>query len=201
MTSEKQAQRETCLTRLRGLSALEREERSAAICDHLMALPQLQAAQTIFSYRATELEADLSAFHTWALKQGKALAFPVSDPGGHMEAYVPAGPDSWERGCYGIWAPIPERSQLVDPGELDAVLLPCVGFDGQGGRLGHGGGYYDRYLLRCPRALRILVAFEVQRLEQVTAASHDQRAHGLVTELGSRYVPAVLDSEGSGKIY
>lgn len=201
MTSEKQAQRETCLTRLRGLSALEREERSAAICDRLMALPQLQAAQTIFSYRSTELEADLSSFHVWAFERGKVLAFPVSDLGGHMEAYVPAGPDGWERGRYGIWAPIPERSRLVDPEELDAVLLPCVGFDGQGRRLGHGGGYYDRYLPRCPRALRILVAFEAQRLEAVTAAAHDQRAHGLVTELGSRYVPAVLDSEGSGKIY
>lgn len=184
MASDKQAQREMCLARLRGLSAWEREERGAAICGHLMALPQLREAKTIFSYRSTELEADLSAFHAWAVEQGKTLAFPVSYPGGHMEAYAPAGPDSWERGRYGIWAPVPERSRRVEPGELDAVLLPCVGFDGQGRRLGHGGGYYDRYLPRCPRALRILAAFEAQRLEAVAVAAHDQRAHALATELG-----------------
>lgn len=184
MESEKQTQRAFALAQREALSTEERSAFSAAICRHLTALPALQAAQTILSYRSTETEVDLSAFHTWAAEQGKTLAFPVSYPGGRMEAYVPQGPESWERGRYGIWAPIPERSKRMPPEQLDAVILPCVGFDSQGWRLGHGGGYYDRYLPLCPRAERILVAFETQRLEAVATDVHDQNAHMMVTELG-----------------
>lgn len=197
----KQAQRELCLTRLRRPLPKDRAERSAAICRHLTDLPGLKEATTILSYRATELEVDLSAFHAWVVEQGKILAFPVCYSAGYMEAYVPNSPESWEQGRYGIWAPVPERSRLVDPGELDAVILPCVGFDDQGRRLGHGGGYYDRYLSRCPRAMRILAAFEVQRLEEVVTEAHDQSAHATATELGVFSASTVLDSGGHGKIY
>lgn len=197
----KKTQRQVCLSRRRSLSAEERTTQSAVICAHLATIPTLCQAKDILCYQAVEDEADLSAFHTWALARGKTLAFPVSYPGGHMEAYVPNGPESWERGRYGIFSPVPERSRLVEPGELDAVILPCVGFDGQGRRLGRGGGYYDRYLPQCPRAVRVLAAFEVQRLERVETGATDQSVHTLVTEQGVFSVPVILDSRGPGKIY
>lgn len=201
MERKKHIQREHCKTRLHELLAGERANHSAAICGYLTALPILREAKTILSYQATELEADLSAFHAWALAQGKTLAFPVSYSGGRMEAYVPLSPESWERGRYGILSPIPERSRPVEPGELDAVILPCVGFDAQGRRLGHGGGYYDRYLPQCPRAVRILVAFEAQRLERVETGPTDQSVHIFATEQGAFSAPAALDIGGPGKIY
>lgn len=178
----KQTQRTACLARRRALSKKERQEHSAAICARLTALPELQSAGTILSYRATAEEADLSAFHRWALERGKRLAFPVSYGQGRMEAWEPKGPESWRQGRYGIWEPDPGQSVLVDPEELDAVLLPCVGFDCQGRRLGHGGGYYDRYLPQCPGAKRILVAFSCQRVDQVVTDDHDQLVDLIVTE-------------------
>lgn len=181
---EKQAQRALCLARRRALSEVERATKSVAICEHLTALTAMQEARTVLSYRATEDEVDLTAFQTWALGQGKALAFPVCRGGGQMEAHIPAGPESWRQGKYGIWEPDPDGSRLVEPGELDMVILPCVGFDARGRRLGHGGGYYDRYLPQCPEAVRVLVAFEAQRLEQVRTDPHDQRAELAVTERG-----------------
>lgn len=201
MEQSKKAQRLDCLARRRGLSAEERAKKSDAICAHLTAIPTLCQAKVILSYQAVEDEADLSDFHARAVERGKTLAFPVSYLGGRMEAYVPLNPEGWERGRYGILSPIPERSRLVEPGELDAVILPCVGFDGQGRRLGHGGGYYDRYLPQCPQAVRVLVAFEVQRLERVETVTTDQSVHTLVTEQGVFSLPAILDSGGPGKIY
>lgn len=197
----KKTQRQACLAQRRSLSAEERTTQSAAICAHLATIPTLCQAKVILSYQAVEDETDLSVFHAWALEQGKTLAFPVSYPGGRMEAYVPLSPEGWEQGRYGILSPIPERSRLVEPGELDAVILPCVGFDGQGRRLGHGGGYYDRYLPQCPQAARVLVAFEVQRLERVETVTTDQSVHTLVTEQGVFSAPVILDSGGPGKIY
>lgn len=184
MEREKKNQRSSALTRRRALSDTQRTAFSAAICQTLATLDALQDAHVILSYRATEEETDLTAFHRWALERGKRLAFPVSYGQGRMEAWEPHGAECWERGRYGIWAPVPERSEPVRPEELDAVLLPCVAFDCQGRRLGHGGGYYDRYLPLCPKAKRILVAFETQRVEAVATDAHDQNAHVIVTELG-----------------
>ncbi len=181
---EKETARRSCLARRRALSPEARAERSESICRWLTGLPALQGARRILSYRAAGDEADLTAFHAWAGGQGKTLAFPVSYPGGHMEAYIPRGPDSWERGRFGIWAPVPERSCPAGAESLDAVILPCVGFDGAGRRLGHGGGYYDRYLPRCPQAVRVLAAFEVQRLDRVPTERCDQGAEIVVTEQG-----------------
>lgn len=184
MEREKEAQRALALARRRALTAAERATHSAAICEHLATLPILQNAKRILSYMATPDEADLSAFHTRAAGEGKTLAFPVSGPDGRMAAYVPHGPDSWEEGRFGIRSPLPECSRLMAPEELDAVILPCVAFDSQGRRLGHGGGYYDRYLPQCPHAARVLVAFEVQRLDRITTEPTDQRTPVAVTERG-----------------
>ncbi len=182
---EKELQRALALEHRRSLSEDVRRAHSAAICRHLAELPALQTARVIFSYMAVGEETDLATFHRWALEQGKTLAFPVSYPQGRMEAYVPKGPESWARGRYGILAPIPERSRRLDPRELDVVILPCVGFDAAGHRLGHGGGYYDRYLPQCPRAFWVLVAFEAQRLDAVAVDTHDQSAQAVVTESGA----------------
>ncbi len=182
---EKERQRALALERRRGLFEDVRKAHSTAICRHLTELPALQTAKVIFSYMAAGAEADLAAFHRWAAEAGKTLAFPVSYLQGRMEAYVPKGPESWVRGRYGILAPIPERSTRVEPQALDAVILPCVAFDAVGRRLGHGGGYYDRYLPQCPRAFRVLVAFEAQRLDAVAVDPHDQPAQALVTESGA----------------
>ena len=57
-----------------------------------------------------------------------------------------------------------------------------MAFDSEGRRLGHGAGYYDRYLPRCEKALCLGVAFEAQRLERVATEAHDRTMDRIVTE-------------------
>jgi 5-formyltetrahydrofolate cyclo-ligase len=98
-----------------------------------------------------------------------------------MEEWEPGG---WVKGGYGIWEPDRSCSRLNEPDEIDLVLAPCVAFDGENRRLGHGAGYYDRYLPRCSRAVIVAVAFEAQRLEHLVCDAHDVPADIVVTERG-----------------
>jgi 5-formyltetrahydrofolate cyclo-ligase len=177
-------QRRICLAARRALTGDQRAKASAATCTALTQLPQVRSAKTILSYLATDDEADLSQFHAWAAEQGKTLAFPICGANGQMEAAVPRDKNGIETGRFGIRAPVRAQSRLLDPAELDLVIAPCVGFDRAGGRLGRGNGYYDRYLVRCPQAGRILAAFAVQRLDRVCREDADQPVETVVTETG-----------------
>ena len=178
----KDRQRNQCLAARRELSIAEREAYSHTICQTLTTLGPVIRAQMIFSYMATWDEVDLSGFHEWASARGKQICFPVTYPRGLMDAAVPDTPDAFIKGKFDILSPDPERSRIIQPEEIDVVLVPCVGFDKAGMRLGHGGGYYDRYLPRCPHAAKILVAFEAQRLDAVCAGENDVTMDFIVTE-------------------
>ena len=80
--------------------------------------------------------------------------------------------------------PVPERSVLLQPEQLDLVLVPCTAFDAGCYRVGMGKGYYDRYLPRCTRAVKIGIALEVQRVPRAAVDDHDQRLDAFVTERG-----------------
>ena len=68
--------------------------------------------------------------------------------------------------------------------QLDLVLVPCTAFDADCYRVGMGKGYYDRYLPRCTRAVKIGIALEVQRVPRAAVDDHDQRLDAFVTERG-----------------
>ena len=84
------------------------------------------------------------------------------------------------RGTYGI--PVPDGTPLVT---INAVIIPMVGFDQKGYRLGYGSGYFDRTLANYQQQpLSIGIAFEMQRLESVHPQAHDISMHYVVTEAG-----------------
>jgi 5-formyltetrahydrofolate cyclo-ligase len=89
-----------------------------------------------------------------------------------------------ERGTYGIDVPLASEPELVP----DIVLVPLVGFDRLGHRLGYGAGYYDRTisgLREANRHVRVIgVGYGVQEVEMIPAEAHDMRLDGVITELG-----------------
>ena len=183
IAEEKQLQRKAGRAARKALSPDECVAANAALCRTLWQLEAVRNARTILLYAAFGTEADLAAFAAEAQARGKKLAYPVCGENCSLTAAVP-GPDGWETGLYGIRTPVLERSVLLEPEQLDLVLVPCTAFDADCFRVGMGKGYYDRYLPRCTKAAKIGIALEVQRVAHAAVDEHDQRLDAFVTERG-----------------
>ena len=192
----KAIQRKKATAARRTLDAETREEKSRRISgfmyEYLEKLKEERAeaglppVRTIFSYAAAWDEADLSEFHRRARAEGIRIAFPLCHGAGIMEAVVPGENEKeyWRTGAYGIKEPVPELAVPVKPEDIDLVIVPCVAFDGQGGRLGHGAGYYDRYLPKLREdAVMVLAAFEEQRLPDIVMEETDVRIPVCISDL------------------
>ncbi len=94
------------------------------------------------------------------------------------------------RGQYGILEPV--AGLPIKASQLDVVLMPLVGFDARGNRIGMGKGYYDRALAfrrgrpRLKLPLLVGLAFECQRAEALPVHAHDVSLDRLVTETATR---------------
>jgi 5-formyltetrahydrofolate cyclo-ligase len=83
-------------------------------------------------------------------------------------------------GAFGILEPS-RKLPAVAPETADCVLVPGVAFDADGGRVGHGRGFYDRLLAHIPDVLRVALAWEWQLLPEVPVAAHDVRMDWIAT--------------------
>ena len=78
-----------------------------------------------------------------------------------------------KRGSYGIMEPHGHHLKKLNPAKLDLVIVPGLGFDRSGGRLGRGAGYFDRFLKRTKKAKKIGLAFREQIKKKIPMESHD----------------------------
>lgn len=161
-----------------------REAASLVIVERLIAETAYQRAKTIFVFCSMPEEVQLQAFYRDALDHGKQLAFPVCGKGGKMEAYIP---EDWEHMLpdrYGIPSPSPEKDRLLLPDGIDLIVVPMLGFDRELFRIGYGGGYYDRYLLRLREdADAIGVSYARQEMPHIPRESFDRSLPLILTEL------------------
>ncbi len=181
----KAEQRKLATDRRRALTQAERDEKSRVISERLIGLlgePRYSKVHTIFSYRATWEEVNVDMFNAWAEAQGYRVAYPISLPHGIMKAAVPENENSWHRAVYDILEPIAEQSEILKPEEIDLIIVPCVAFDAQGNRCGHGAGYYDRFMVRMAPEALVMAAFEAQRLEKLVTEETDLPIRTIVTE-------------------
>jgi len=133
-------------------------------------------APALGSYWANGPELDLGELHRWWWAQGGMLYLPRSLPGGLVSWHVVGGAAQLVRGRHGLLEP--EADAPLGMPDSAALLVPGLAFTVDGGRLGQGGGYYDRYLPG-HRGATIGIGFACQRAEDLPRAAHDQ-AVGLV---------------------
>lgn len=180
--AEKKALRREMLARRRAFSAEERVRASDMICTRARALRPLQEARTIMLYAPMAEEIDIYPLMEVLLAEGQCVALPEITGRGMMEARELPAMDALTDGAFGIRTPDPVRGRRVLPETMDVIIVPGAAFDAAGGRLGLGGGYYDRFLPRAGRALRLVLAFDFQIVPNVPMGAQDARVDVVLTE-------------------
>jgi 5-formyltetrahydrofolate cyclo-ligase len=148
---------------------------SDTLCQRLATWEPLQQATTVLTYLAFRNEPNLGLLLEllpdvhWAVPriEGKQLVLHPYD----LTRLV--------RHRFGMLEPA-AGLPVVDPAALDVVLVPGVAFDRRGGRLGFGGGFYDRFLPTTP-ALRVGVTYDECLAHVLPCAEHDQRMDWIAT--------------------
>lgn len=116
------------------------------------------------------------------LKPIEAFFYPVLK-GEEMEFRQPVDASAFHEGAYGISEPIIKKSKALNDQTKTVVCCPAVAVDINGNRLGLGKGYYDRYFMSHPHALRVGVVFHVQcSSDPLPADSRDQKLDWIVSE-------------------
>lgn len=167
------------------MAPAQRQEKSAAIRAALLGLKPLRRAETLLVYMNFRSEVETLDLIEELLAADKRVVVPRTKVSGkRLELFLLRNPELDLRpGYQDIPEPNPTRCPTVAGSEIEAVIVPGSVFDRQGGRLGYGGGYYDRFLAAdAPQALRIGIAFDLQVVERLPLLPHDQPLHRLITE-------------------
>jgi len=144
--------------------------------------PQFIKSQNILCYISYGHEVSTHAFIQTYLHSEKHIMVPITKIRSRsLEISLLSSWQDLQSGPYGILEPIREKRMLIDPKEIDLILVPGVGFDEQGHRLGHGGGYYD-WLLSKTQAYRMGLSFEFQMVTNIPIEPHDQLLNCIITE-------------------
>ena len=144
---EKQALREQVKELRAHFTGEEMEKANVEIQTRLLLFPYFQSAESIFCYVSMDNEPSTGEILSTAFSSGKRVYVPRCIPGKEriMEAVEIHAWDDLEKGTMGILEPKKEIKG-TDRKDFSLMLIPCLATDRRGGRLGHGAGYYDRFL-------------------------------------------------------
>ena len=179
---EKKRLRRLCRERVGAMPEEERRSAGAAIAEQILRSPAWRESHTVFLYVSTPREPDTSALLAQARAEGKTVCVPKCLSSGIMAACRVDSPDELKPGTLGLLEP--ENTERALPAEeIDLAVVPCVAAGRDGSRLGHGGGYYDRFL-EGQRMKKLCLCFDCTLFDRVPREENDIRMDAVVTESG-----------------
>lgn len=152
----------------------ERLAHSQKIVDKLCRHPCFSKAVALLAYVALPPEVETRPFLEQALKAKKRVFVPRVDPN-QKRIWMMELLDlkHLKPGSYGILEPPFDSKRAGNPRDLELAVVPGLGFDPEGGRLGRGAGYFDRFLKEAVKAYKIGLAFECQIVEKIPCGPDD----------------------------
>ena len=170
---------------LRRVTPDERAARSAAVCQTLLGARRVAEAAVVMIYLPLSDEVDVLPLAAACLSRGQRLCAPSIDwEADEMRAVHIRDLDADTRpGRHGVREPA--GNEQVPDSAIDVVIVPGLAFDAKGGRLGRGGGFYDRFLRRVGAAGRVwscAAAFDAQLVERVPLEETDAILNAVACE-------------------
>ena len=168
------------------LDADVRTEMSAQLSDAFLTLIAERTWKHIAVFIPLPGEPDIwtPSRHLMA-RQGARIYAPRMMPENHLDVVMITNADALVRGPFGVIEPPAAWPKLADLATLDAIFIPGLAFSSDGGRLGFGGGWYDRLLARIPEeTVKIGVCWDRLVINDVPMDSWDIRVDGVLTEAG-----------------
>lgn len=174
----------------RALTPLQQRQASQQLLRQLAQHPLYRRSRHIAFYLANDGEIDPGLLMQHAHRLGKHCYLPVLSEWPatrmHFQRLLPG--QRWTTNRFGIREPLLNRGLQARPWRLDLVLMPLVGFDEKGNRLGMGGGFYDRTFafrrqrqyLTGPRLLGL--AHNCQKTSRLPTAAWDIPLDGIVSD-------------------
>jgi 5-formyltetrahydrofolate cyclo-ligase len=163
--------------------SLRAEAARTAMAHFLEAVP-LEKSEVVAGYWPIRDEMDVTGIVARLMDSGQQVCLPVvlgDEQPLEMRLWQDGAP-LYEAG-YGTLAPADDAPRV----EPDVILMPLLGFDRRGTRLGYGGGYYDRTLAALTKRPRLIgFAFALQEIDAIPREAHDVPLDFIVTENGVR---------------
>ncbi|MGW8162068.1 MAG: 5-formyltetrahydrofolate cyclo-ligase [Desulfobulbales bacterium] len=183
--NDRQRLRADILARRDRMAQDERSRKSREIKSNFWQLPEAAHAKCIFVYVNFRSEVETMELIRQCIARGMMVTVPLTDV--RNKALLPFQVVDLARdlrpGYCAIQEPDPRCTSAVPPEKIEIAVIPGSVFDVHGGRLGYGGGYYDRFLVNdAPQAKRVGLAFEMQVVDKVPVEPHDQPLDILITE-------------------
>ncbi len=187
LRADKRAMRRSILALRDALSPVQRARHSAGARERLLGMDLFQEAGTVHTFVPFGSELDTRPILQDLWRRGRRVVLPRVVSKGRLEHLAVEGWHELAPGAWDIPEPV-DGCPAVSPTQVDLILVPGVAFDRQGGRLGYGGGFYDRFLASCP-APRVALAFHLQVVDRVPREGHDLKVHRILTEAEEILVP------------
>lgn len=172
--------------KLGSLDPIRAAEASRAICERLFTTPEWRSAEVVLTFLPMPEEVDTGPILSRAAESGKTVAVPRVVGPELLFHIIPEHFEAWELHSYGMREPGRDLPVLALAEEHRGKLLvvtPGLAFDRACGRLGRGGGFYDRFLAAAgPFGVSAGVCFSVQLIDEVPRDEHDRPVDLVVTE-------------------
>ena len=184
---DKRALRRKILDERKNINIVKKEEMDNKILDKLYESEYYRKSKKIFIYISYDSEINTKGIINKALEDNKKVYVPRTEFKNRlMDAVEIMSLDNLVESDFGILEPS-IKEPYIDPNELDLIVVPGVAFDKQGGRMGYGAGFYDRYFKKISednikKVMKVALAYEFQTLEKVPMNDHDIPVDCIITE-------------------
>ena len=181
---QKKALRTETLRKIALLDPADAKEADKTIIRYVLSLPEYRKAASVFCFVGTAHEINTLPLLSRILSDGKQLAVPLCLPDRQMQARQIFSVDELKPGAYGILEPGEDAPCLLAE-QIDLAVIPCLTCSHSGKRLGHGGGYYDRFFQKANGKLpAVMICRELLVCEDIPQQPHDLTFPLVVTDAG-----------------